>query len=129
MPVRSPDTGRPVVETYLDKAAHHAWRVEGCFDSDGGCAAFFFQAEDGIRDTSVTGVQTWSLPISAKKAATYGIATAIVSGERPGHLTGLFQGDPVGTIFLPKSQKLTSRKHWIGYTVKAKGRLDRKSVV
>src|SRR5437879_10244278 len=26
--------------------------------------AFFFQAEDGIRDTSVTGVQTCALPIS-----------------------------------------------------------------
>jgi len=61
--------------------------------------------------------------LAAKKAATYGIATAIVSGERPGHLTALFHGDPIGTIFLPKSQKLTSRKHWIGYTVKTKGRL------
>src|SRR5260370_9301423 len=28
-------------------------------------AAFFFQAEDGIRDSSVTGVQTCALPISA----------------------------------------------------------------
>src|SRR5437764_1596600 len=27
-------------------------------------SAFFFQAEDGIRDTSVTGVQTCALPIS-----------------------------------------------------------------
>src|SRR5437762_4683378 len=27
--------------------------------------AFFFQAEDGIRDTSVTGVQTCALPICA----------------------------------------------------------------
>src|SRR5437879_11652015 len=27
---------------------------------------FFFQAEDGIRDTSVTGVQTCALPISDK---------------------------------------------------------------
>src|SRR5437762_14062534 len=27
---------------------------------------FFFQAEDGIRDTSVTGVQTCALPISAR---------------------------------------------------------------
>src|SRR5437879_9530851 len=26
--------------------------------------SFFFQAEDGIRDTSVTGVQTCALPIS-----------------------------------------------------------------
>src|SRR6266436_7749989 len=28
---------------------------------------FFFQAEDGIRDVAVTGVQTCALPISAKK--------------------------------------------------------------
>src|SRR5437879_10901514 len=30
---------------------------------------FFFQAEDGIRDTSVTGVQTCALPISARAEA------------------------------------------------------------
>src|SRR5256884_2867283 len=29
------------------------------------CAFFFFQAEDGIRDVAVTGVQTCALPISA----------------------------------------------------------------
>src|SRR2546425_9268338 len=29
---------------------------------------FFFQAEDGIRDKLVTGVQTCALPISAKRA-------------------------------------------------------------
>src|SRR5437764_8224355 len=28
---------------------------------------FFFQAEDGIRDTSVTGVQTCALPISGER--------------------------------------------------------------
>src|SRR5260370_5885174 len=28
---------------------------------------FFFQAEDGIRDSSVTGVQTCALPISVRK--------------------------------------------------------------
>ena len=28
---------------------------------------FFFQAEDGIRDDLVTGVQTCALPISGKK--------------------------------------------------------------
>src|SRR5260370_25542278 len=28
---------------------------------------FFFQAEDGIRDSSVTGVQTCALPISASQ--------------------------------------------------------------
>src|SRR5437879_13200855 len=30
---------------------------------------FFFQAEDGIRDTSVTGVQTCALPISSEMPA------------------------------------------------------------
>src|SRR2546430_8120330 len=29
------------------------------------CVCFFFQAEDGIRDLTVTGVQTCALPISA----------------------------------------------------------------
>src|SRR4030066_1467469 len=31
--------------------------------------SFFFQAEDGIRDSSVTGVQTCALPILTRKAA------------------------------------------------------------
>src|SRR5437762_3986282 len=35
------------------------WRREFVFFD-----IFFFQAEDGIRDTSVTGVQTCALPIS-----------------------------------------------------------------
>src|SRR5207237_6466913 len=33
---------------------------------------FFFQAEDGIRDSSVTGVQTCALPISARRADAVG---------------------------------------------------------
>src|SRR5215203_6780749 len=32
------------------------------------CCFFFFQAEDGIRDIGVTGVQTCALPISAAKS-------------------------------------------------------------
>src|SRR5260370_26302888 len=31
------------------------------------CVFFFFQAEDGIRDSSVTGVQTCALPISGTR--------------------------------------------------------------
>src|SRR5437762_13526666 len=39
---------------------------------------FFFQAEDGIRDTSVTGVQTCALPISRSRR----------SGARPSSQSG-----------------------------------------
>src|SRR5271157_5567273 len=41
---------------------------------------FFFQAEDGIRDADVTGVQTCALPISAEPAGAPGYAHA-----EPGH--------------------------------------------
>src|SRR2546422_5581702 len=37
---------------------------------------FFFQAEDGIRDVAVTGVQTCALPISWFESAWSGLATA-----------------------------------------------------
>src|SRR5262249_59416384 len=37
------------------------------------CVFFFFQAEDGIRDWSVTGVQTCALPISQRAALALGI--------------------------------------------------------
>src|SRR5438445_6206224 len=33
------------------------------------CLFFFFQAEDGIRDIGVTGVQTCALPISGRRGA------------------------------------------------------------
>src|SRR5256886_10189870 len=41
---------------------------------------FFFQAEDGIRDLTVTGVQTCALPISGQPAE--GRAKVDVLGER-----------------------------------------------
>src|SRR5690606_40014071 len=37
---------------------------------------FFFQAEDGIRDFHVTGVQTCALPISAHLAGQFGLDLA-----------------------------------------------------
>src|SRR3989442_3729581 len=63
--------------------------------------------------------------LAAKKAATYGIATAIVSGERTGPPTAPFHWHPVRAPLLPQSQKLTSPKDWIGCTGKAQSRLHR----
>ena len=40
---------------------------------------FFFQAEDGIRDRDVTGVQTCALPISAFREGVFNV-TSIMSG-------------------------------------------------
>src|SRR3712207_7242079 len=40
------------------------------FENDVTLLVFFFQAEDGIRDIGVTGVQTCALPISACRERT-----------------------------------------------------------
>ena len=39
---------------------------------------FFFQAEDGIRDSPVTGVQTCALPISGKLAYLVEMSTPLL---------------------------------------------------
>src|SRR5437870_10941425 len=44
---------------------------------------FFFQAEDGIRDGHVTGVQTCALPISSHAQATASLPVVIDGGRVP----------------------------------------------
>src|SRR5689334_22833311 len=43
------------------------------------CFFFFFQAEDGIRDGTVTGVQTYALPISYGRKRALELATTLAT--------------------------------------------------
>src|SRR5260370_747152 len=45
---------------------------------------FFFQAEDGIRDSSVTGVQTCALPILIREVHGHLLASGRGSRQQPG---------------------------------------------
>src|SRR2546422_10210724 len=49
------------------------------------CSFFFFQAEDGIRDVAVTGVQTCALPIS-QLAARHDVVAITIDDPRERHL-------------------------------------------
>ncbi len=60
---------------------------------------------------------------AAKKAAAYGVATLLLNGDKPGLLPAVFQGRQAGTFFLPGGRRLTSRKHWIAFTLRAKGQV------
>jgi glutamate 5-kinase len=60
---------------------------------------------------------------AAKHVANYGVATLIINGERPGLLPAVFEGAEGGTLVLPRGKRLPSRKHWIAYTLRAKGHL------
>jgi glutamate 5-kinase len=58
---------------------------------------------------------------AAKKVAIFGVPTIIAHGKKAGILDAIFQGEEAGTLFLPSKEKLTSRKHWIAFTLKPKG--------
>src|SRR5438309_10354250 len=52
---------------------------------------FFFQAEDGIRDGTVTGVQTCALPILTSPSAPSGVALEGADGEVTGQILQLLR--------------------------------------
>lgn len=60
---------------------------------------------------------------AARKAAHYGIPTIIANGNVPGIIGRILSGEDDGTLFLPKEDRLTSRKHWIAYSARPSGRV------
>lgn len=58
---------------------------------------------------------------TAKRVSEYGIPTVIMNGNVSGLLNRLFTGFEVGTLFLPKESRLTSRKHWIAHALPSSG--------
>ncbi len=52
-----------------------------------------------------------------------GEAVIIANGRMDGVLKKIVKGEHIGTLFLPKQEKLASRKRWIGYTIKPKGKV------
>ncbi len=59
--------------------------------------------------------------MAAKMVAAMGGSSVIASGNTPGVLQKLFAGEAVGTFFLPREERMHSRKHWIAYTLRPKG--------
>ncbi len=58
---------------------------------------------------------------AARKVTSAGIPMVIANGETPDILLRLFNGENLGTFFVPKKEKLPSRKCWIAFTLKPKG--------
>ncbi len=60
---------------------------------------------------------------AAQKAAAAGVPMLIGSGREPGVLGRMLAGEPVGTYFAPKADRLAARKRWIAFAVPPQGRL------
>ncbi len=60
---------------------------------------------------------------AARKAAAYGIPTVIANGQRPGVMGRVLAGELEGTLFLPRTNRLSCRQHWLAFAVQPLGTL------
>ena len=60
---------------------------------------------------------------AAKKASFYGVPTIIANGKEKGIIRRLFEFEELGTLILPKKDRMSSREHWIAFTLRPKGAL------
>ncbi|MCD6153198.1 MAG: glutamate 5-kinase [Syntrophobacterales bacterium] len=61
--------------------------------------------------------------IAAKKVTAFGIPYIIAHGKRKNILHDIFSGKETGTLFLPMIEHLKSKKYWIAYTLRSRGKL------
>ena len=60
---------------------------------------------------------------AAKKVTASGIPYIIAPGRRVGVLQEIMDGKETGTLFLPPAEHLNSRKYWIAFTLRSRGRI------
>jgi len=60
---------------------------------------------------------------AAQKVTSSGIPMVIASGRESGMLLRVLRGEPVGTYFAPRGDRLAARKRWIAFAAPPQGRL------
>ena len=60
---------------------------------------------------------------AARKAALFGVPTVLANGMTEGVLGRILKREEVGTLFTSELNKLTSRKHWIAFTLEPAGKI------
>lgn len=73
-------------------------------------------------DTVGTGGMKSKL-MAARKVTAFGIPCIIAPGKRKGVLQEIFEGKETGTLCLPMKTHMTSRKYWIAFTLRSRGKL------
>jgi glutamate 5-kinase len=75
-------------------------------------------------DTTTVGLGGMkSKVLAAKKVTAYGIPYVIALGKKKGVLRDILAGKERGTLFLPAGKPMHSRKYWIAFTLKPRGKL------
>jgi len=58
---------------------------------------------------------------AARTASTWGVPTVILGGRRPDNLGRALAGETIGTLFVPRGDRLSSRKAWIRFGAQPAG--------
>jgi glutamate 5-kinase len=58
---------------------------------------------------------------AARRLGAQGVATALLSGRRPGALAALLGGEAIGTVFPAAKERMSSRKGWLAVAARGKG--------
>ncbi|MBI4632776.1 MAG: glutamate 5-kinase [Deltaproteobacteria bacterium] len=75
-------------------------------------------------DTTAAGLGGMKSKVrAAKKITAYGIPYIIAPGRKKGVIQDIFAGKERGTLFLPADKPMHSRKHWIAFTLRSRGKL------
>jgi glutamate 5-kinase len=60
---------------------------------------------------------------AARESGHFGVPCVVASGRLRRCVSRILEGDPIGTLFLPRESRLTSRKHWLAFTRQTRGDL------
>ncbi len=103
-----------------DPAMHEDARLISVLDAD----ALYKKDILSIAGRSSTIVGTggmYSKLLAAQKASGYGITVHIINGKKKGLIKRILQGEEIGTVIIPGKKRLSSRKGWLAFSVRAKG--------
>lgn len=83
----------------------------------------FRYAQDRASPTSITTGGMKSKLMAIDKAAQYGIPTVLADGLKSGIIESVLRGADEGTLFVPRQDRLSARKHWILHSLVPRGSL------
>lgn len=77
----------------------------------------------GLSSTDIGTGGMYTKVRAAKRATMNGCGTAIINGLESGNLARFFDGEDIGTYFIPNAHPMAAKKHWIAFTKKPRGKL------
>lgn len=91
-----------------------------------GLVSEFTDEIEGIATAETSSVGTGGMKskvLAAKKVTAMGIPCIIAPGKKRKVLTDIISGKEIGTLFLPMADRLNSKKYWIAFTLRSRGKL------